>query len=286
MDDPTAPPGRLTTYRRAGLTFDVTDEGPLDGEVIVLLHGFPQRATSWSKVRPLLHEAGYRTVAPDQRGYSPGARPPRRGDYRLGALVDDVVALIEEIGAVPVHVVGHDWGAAVAWSLAAAHPDRVAVLTTVSVPHPRAMMDSLRRPDQLRRSWYMGFFQLPWLPERVLSGRLGERFLAAAGMGRDSIARYRSEIVAAGALSGGLNWYRAMAMSNPKGLGRRVRVPTTHVWSDGDTALGRTGAERSAAYVVGDYRLEVLQGISHWIPDEAPERLAAIILGRGSTGAL
>lgn len=275
---------RLTTYTHDGLTFDVTDEGPLDGEVIVLLHGFPQRATSWDGVRPTLHDAGYRTVAPDQRGYSPGARPPRRGDYRLGALVDDVVALITAIGVGPVHVVGHDWGAAVAWSLAAAHPEQVRTLTSVSVPHPQAMMASLRTLDQLRRSWYMGFFWLPWLPERTLSGPLGERFLTGAGMDRAGIARYRREIVADGALPGGLNWYRATLLSNPKGLGRRVRVPTTHVWSDGDSALGRAGAELSARYVVADYRLEILPGVSHWIPDEAPERLAEVILARVSPG--
>ncbi len=194
MDHPTNAE-RLTTYAHAGLRFDVTDEGPLDGEVIVLLHGFPQRSTSWDKVRPALHGAGYRTIAPDQRGYSPGARPPRRGDYRLGALVDDITALITAVGSGAVHVVGHDWGAAVAWSLAAAHPEQVTTLTTVSVPHPRAMMASLRTFDQLRRSWYMGFFQLPWLPERMLSTRLGERFLTSAGMDRAGIARYRREIV-------------------------------------------------------------------------------------------
>lgn len=273
--------GRLTSYPHDGLVFDVTDEGPLDGDVIVLLHGFPQQATSWAKVAPLLHAGGYRTVAPDQRGYSPGARPARRSDYRLTELVDDVLGLVRALGDGPVHVVGHDWGAAVAWSLAAAHPDQVRTLTTVSVPHPQAMMKSLRTLSQLRKSWYMGFFQLPWLPERALSASFGERFLRGAGMNREAVARYRVEMVEGGALTYGLNWYRAMPLANPKGLGRRVRVPTTHVWSDGDHALGRLGANLSASYVVGaPYRLEVLGGVSHWIPDEAPERLAEIVLDR------
>jgi pimeloyl-ACP methyl ester carboxylesterase len=270
---------RLTTYAHDGLSFDARDEGPLGGEVVVLLHGFPQTSTSWAAVVPHLHAAGLRTLAPDQRGYSPGARPTRRRDYRLDRLVEDVVALVEALGEESVHVVGHDWGAAVAWSLAASRPDVVRTLTAVSVPHPRAMLQALRTPDQLRRSWYIGMFQLPVLPEQLLSGPFGDRFLGASGMSRELVARFRDEMVRTGALHHALGWYRAMPLSSPDGLGRRVKVPTTHVWSDGDTALGRRGAELTAGYVGGDYRLEVLPG-SHWIPVEQPERLAEAILRR------
>ncbi|WP_198412339.1 alpha/beta fold hydrolase [Nocardioides mangrovicus] len=277
---------RLTRFDHDGLTFDVDDAGPEDGAPVVLLHGFPQRATMWAGVAPLLHEAGLRTLAPDQRGYSSGARPRGRAAYGLGRVVGDVAALVERLGAGPVHLMGHDWGAAAAWSTAASRPELLRSLVAVSVPHPAAMARALRTRDQLRRSWYMGFFQLPWLPELALSRpALAGRFLGASGMDREMVARYGREIVGDGALRGALGWYRAMPLTargatGGSGLARRVRVPTTYVWSDGDVALGRLGAELSAEHVVADYRFEVLPGLSHWIPDEAPERLARIALER------
>ena len=271
---------RIATYTHDGLVFDVRDDGPLEGPVVVLLHGFPQTSTSWRAVVPHLHAAGLRTLAPDQRGYSPGARPPRRRDYRLDHLVGDVAALVDAAGQESVHLVGHDWGAAVAWSLAASRPEVVRTLTAVSVPHPRAMAQALRTPDQARRSWYLGMFQLPLVPEQVLSSPLGDRFLASSGMTPELVGRYREEIVRGGALPHALGWYRAIPLSSPGGLGRRVRVPTTHVWSDHDTALGRRGADLTASHVLADYRLEVYEGVSHWIPDEQPERLAESVLRR------
>lgn len=160
--------GRLTSFGRDGLVFDVVDRGPLDGEVVVLLHGFPQRASSWDLLAPLLHASGYRTLAPDQRGYSPRARPRGRFSYRMSQLTKDVVALIE--AAEPghkVHVVGHDWGAAVAWTVAAARPDAVATLTALSVPHPAAFMRALFTSRQFLLSWYMYVFQLALDPGAV-----------------------------------------------------------------------------------------------------------------------
>jgi len=127
---------RMDQYRRGELVFDVIDEGPADGPVVVLLHGFPQFNTSWSTVIPRLTARGYRCVAPNQRGYSPGARPTRRRDYRTTELVGDVEALIDALGADRVHLVGHDWGAALAWALAEELPERIATLTALSVPHP------------------------------------------------------------------------------------------------------------------------------------------------------
>ena len=272
---------RLSSYTHDGLTFDVRDEGPLDGPVVVLLHGFPQRASSWDEVVPHLHAAGMRTVAPDQRGYSRGARPRGRAPYRMSRLVGDVVALVASVGAGPVHLVGHDWGAGVAWSTAVARPDLVTTLTSVSVPHPGAFVQSLRRGAQLRKSWYMAFFQLPWLPERMLGRRaFAEREMRKGGMPPTAVARVWPEIVADGALPGGLGYYRAIPFSDPRALRGPVRVPTTHVWSDRDVALGRHGAELTASYVDAPYLLEVLEGVSHWIPDEVPERLAEIVLAR------
>jgi pimeloyl-ACP methyl ester carboxylesterase len=279
-----AEPARITSYERVGLAFDVIDDGPLDGPAVVLLHGFPQRATSWAKVMPLLGEAGFRTYAPDQRGYSPGARPRGRRAYKAAELVDDVVALIDRIDA-PVHLVGHDWGAAVAWGVAARHPDRLASLTAVSVGHSQAFLRALRTADQARRSWYMGLFQLPVVPERLLSGKwFVQKFLGGSGMTEEMLATYRAEMVEGGALRGGLNWYRAI----PFGLRDElpdVSVPTTFVWSDGDKALGRRMAELTEEYVDGPYELVELTGASHWIPDERPAELAEAIISRARSAA-
>ena len=158
----------MDTFRRGDLVFDVHDSGPADGEPVVLLHGFPQDAGAFDRLAPALHSAGLRTLAPDQRGYSPGARPAGRSAYRVRALVDDVLALLDAAGLSSAHVVGHDWGGAVGWALAAWHPWRVRTLTVLSVPHPAAMAQAMVSSDQALRSSYMAFFQLPVVPERVL----------------------------------------------------------------------------------------------------------------------
>ncbi len=269
---------RIESYSRAGLMFRVRDTGPLDGPVAVLLHGFPQTSSSWSGVAALLNDRGVRTVAPDQRGYSPEARPRGRLAYRSSELTADVVALLLEIGR-PVHLVGHDWGARVAWSVAAEHPDLVASLTAVSVPHPAAFLRSMLTSDQALRSYYMAIFQPPLLPELLIRRRPGLFYglLQKSGMTPEMLDDVRREIIDAGALTGALDWYRGLPFSSPKELTATVSVPTTLVWSDGDTALGRRGADLSHDYVTGRYRLEVLTGASHWIPDERAADLADII---------
>ena len=277
---------RLTTYDHDGLTFDVRDEGPRDGDPVVLLHGFPERGTSWREVAPRLHDAGLRTFAPDQRGYSPGARPPRRRDYRMPLLVADTVALVEEIDR-PVHLVGHDWGAVVAWRLAVERPDLVRSLTAVSVPHPAAFLRAIGTSTQVLRSWYVGLFQVPLAPELVaaLPGSPFEHALRHSGMTDEDVERFRTEIVEYGALPGALGWYRAVPLGDPRPMTQRVSVPTTLVWSDGDVAVARQGAELSGQWVDAPYRFEVLEGVSHWIPTHAPEALAAAVLDRvESTG--
>ncbi|MDP2772326.1 MAG: alpha/beta hydrolase [Nocardioides sp.] len=272
---------RIRTFARDGLTFDVLDDGPLGGEVVVLLHGFPERATSWRKVAPLLHAAGLRTLAVDQRGYSPGARPRRRRDHRATELVDDVAALIELVGG-PVHVVGHDWGAFVAWALAARRPDLVRTLTAVSVPHPAAFQRALLTSSQSRKSLYMLLFQLPYVVELSARRRGGpfDKGLQQSGMTPDEIARCRSEVVEYGALRGGLSWYRAIVFADRELARRPTTVPTTFVWSDGDVAIVRRGAELTAKHVHAPYTFVELSGVSHWIPTQAPEALAAAILDR------
>lgn len=277
---------RIEKLFHDGLTFDVVDTGPEDGEPVVLLHGFPERPTSWAAVSPLLHDAGLRTVALDQRGYSRHARPRRRRDYALPKLTGDALALVEELGG-SAHVVGHDWGAMVAWSLALHHPAAVRTLTAVSVPHPAAFLESMVRSGQLRDSWYIGLFQLPFLPERLLSRRGGplDVMLRKGGMTEADIARFQREVVEDGALTGGLNWYRALPFAPPTWSRRRAGVPTTYVWSDRDVALGRWAAEHTGDWVDADYEFVELAGVSHWIPTEAPEALADAIVARVGGGA-
>jgi pimeloyl-ACP methyl ester carboxylesterase len=275
----TSPTSRLTGFRHDGLSFEVRDEGPLDGDSVVLLHGFPERATAWRRVAPLLHEQGLRTFAPDQRGYSPEARPGRRRDYRLSRLVGDVVALLEEIGR-PVHLVGHDWGAAVGWAVAAQHPALLRSWTAVSVPHPVAFTKAMVTSTQGLRSWYMAVFQVPFVPEWLGGTRVFEEWLRASGMDEESLARFRTEMVADGALRGGLMWYRALPLPDQAVSVGRIRVPTTFVWSDKDAAIGPVGARNTEALVAAPYEYVELNGVSHWIPTEAPEQLTAAILRR------
>ena len=274
---------RIDAVERDGLTFDVTDAGPEDGTPVVLLHGFPERATCWRDVAPLLHAQGIRTYAPDQRGYSPRARPSGRSSYAVPELVADVVALIERIGG-PVHLVGHDWGANVGWSVAARHPELVTSWTAVSVPHPAAFVRAVKTTRQGLRSWYMGLFQLPFVVEGLARWPGGpiDQGLRRSGMTRDEVTRFRTEIVEYGALPGALAWYRALPLSRGRGMGGRVRVPTTLVWSTEDTAIARPGVDGCADHVDAPYDLVVLDGVSHWTPTHAPEALADAILARAA----
>lgn len=270
-------PARLRTFSSDGLVFPVRDEGPLDGPVVIALHGFPQTSASWAAVTPHLVEAGYRVLAPDQRGYSRGAQPQRVADYAMAALVGDVLALADAAGAARFAVLGHDWGAAVGWALAGRHPDRVASLSAVSVPHPAAMRRALAGPQALR-SWYMGLFQLPVLPERLLRARHGafaRRLLGGTGLpSLDASVRLLADPRTATAM---LGWYRAIRLRGQLAAGR-TRVPVLFVWSDGDTAIGRRAAEGAADFVRAPYRFEVLRGASHWIPEERPGELAALVV--------
>lgn len=269
---------RIEQYTHDGLTFDVRDTGPIDGEVIVLLHGFPQDKRSWALVEPMLHAEGYRTLAPDQRGYSPGARPRARRAYRGDILAADVIALLDAAGLPQAHIVGHDWGGAVAWGIAGLHPDRVRTLTVLSTPHPGAMMRAGLR-GQLLRSWYMFAFQLPVLPELVVgSGDRLAKGLERAGMPADSAAHNAGRMREPGAARGGLNWYRGLPFSLRTPVGR-ITVPTTYVWSRGDTFLGRAAAEATAATVTADYRFVELSG-DHWLPENQPREVADAILAR------
>jgi len=278
-------PGEIQQVDVGDLTFEVRVDGPEDGRPVLLLHGFPETSLSWASVTPLLTEAGLRTYAPDQLGYSPGARPDEVAAYSTPSLAQVTADLMTALDVPRADVVGHDWGANVAWALAGWHPDRVRSLTAVSVPHPAAYTVAYRTdPEQKERSAYIRLFWQPGKAEEVLladDGRRLRRMLSGgegeSGIPAEAIEQYVSVLSAPGALTAALNWYRAMSSGDRVDP---VGVPTTYVWSDGDVAIGRTAAEACANYVTGDYRFVELPGVTHWIPEQAPDQLAAAILER------
>ncbi|WP_157521386.1 alpha/beta fold hydrolase [Mycobacterium sp. ACS4331] len=270
----------MKQFRRGELVFDVVDSGPADGSVVVLLHGFPQSNASWDAVIPLLTARGYRCLAPNQRGYSPGARPERRRDYRMTELVDDVAALIDASGAEKVHLVGHDAGAGMGWVFAANHPDRLHTFTALSTPHPTAFKNAILTSRQGITSWYIYFYQLPRIPEWYYLGRRGDasrlsRYMQAGGQSPVLADRDASAMAEPGTLTASMNWYRALSWSDKIG---QTTVPTMYVWSDSDKWVLDKAARNTGRYVSGQYRFEILHGTSHWIPEEQPDTVARLLL--------
>jgi pimeloyl-ACP methyl ester carboxylesterase len=274
----------MDSFSNDGFDFDVTDtpagEGTATGEAVVLLHGFPADRHSWDAMTPALTAAGYRVLAPDQRGYSPGARPRSRRAYTTAQLAGDVLALADQAGLQRFHLVGHDWGAALAWYLAGHHPERLISVAALSVPHPDAFLSAMLRSSQGFRSWYMAAFQTPAVPELLFS-RLGRRTLRASlmrgGLNRDSADRYAARIAEPAAIRGPLNWYRALPFSVRDHTGP-VELPALFLRGDGDPYISRTAAELCGRYVTGPYRYEVLAGASHWLPETAPDRVAPLLV--------
>jgi pimeloyl-ACP methyl ester carboxylesterase len=264
-----------------GLTFEVVVSGPPSTDAqppVLLLHGFPQNRAMWDRVEAFLHPMGQTTIVMDQRGYSPGARPADVSAYAIGECVSDVIAVLDQLDLPKVHLVGHDWGAVVAWHVTAEHPDRVATLTALAVPHPTAFGEAIATDDdQRQRSAYFQLFRQEGKAESVLLRDNGEPIRAMfAGCPPERVETYVAPMLEPGALTAALNWYRAMgrSMACPE-----VRVPTTYVWGERDIAVGRTAARACAAHVVGPFQFETLDA-SHWMADEMPEQVSEIILER------
>ena len=258
--------------------FDARVDGPPDGDLVLLLHGFPESSAEWTHVLGHLAAAGYFAVAPDQRGYSPGARPVGVDSYHVSRLAEDVLGLADELGSRVFHLIGHDWGALVAWYVAAHHPDRVRTLTIVSVPHPRPFADARADdPDQRQRSEYIATLREPEVPERMFLDNDSAVLRAAlAEAGPEIVAEHVRVLTDPGAMTAALNYYRTWDDALDR-LGP-VATPTLFVWSTDDVALGRVPAEATADWVTGPYRFEVFEGISHWIPEVAPEELSRLVL--------
>ena len=267
--------------RVGGDDFDALAWGPANGIPVLLLHGFPEGAACWGRVGPLLALAGVRAVAPGQRGYSPRVRPADVGAYALERLVDDAEGFLDALGWPTAHVVGHDWGAVVAWVLAGRSPGRLRSLTAVSVPHPAAFGEALATdPDQRQRSAYIGLFRTEGKAEQVLLARDGaalRAMFAGSGMDAAAVDSLVAPLLEDGALTAALAWYRAMRPDHYAAV-PPVEVPTTFVWGEDDIAVSRTAAEGAAGHVRGAYRFVPLAGVGHWVPEQVPERLATLVL--------
>jgi epoxide hydrolase 4 len=272
--------------RANGIDFKVAMAG--SGERLALcLHGFPECSYSWRHQTPLLAGLGYRVWAPDLRGYGGSSRPQSVKDYGLEMLEEDVAALIEASGAKEVVLVGHDWGALIAWHYAMFGRLPIAKLIIMNVPHPALARRGLRTWRQLKKSWYIFFFQLPKIPEWALKAN-GYAAIAQAFRGMavdksrfpDEVLRvYREEAAQPGALTAMLNYYRALARGRKRLQQRgapRIEIPTLMIWGEVDAALGRELTYGTDAFV-SDLTLRYLPNVSHWVQQEAPETVNGMI---------
>ncbi|MFD0775659.1 alpha/beta fold hydrolase [Streptomonospora algeriensis] len=275
MADTLAPGTEALTLRRGDLEFDALAAGPADGPLVLFLHGFPEFATCWRRHLAAAGRAGYRAVAVDQRGYSPGARPLNTADYTVAELVGDVIAFADELGAERFHLVGHDWGGVVAWPTAAQYAERVASLTVLSTPHPAALAAALASSAEQREALsYIRLFQTPGAAEEAL---LENTAAALVGLfeGRvpeDLVADNVRRLSQAGALTAALNWYRALESDGASTDAPAISVPTLYLWGTGDLAFTSGAAHGTGERVAAPYRFVELEGFSHWLPEEAPEQ--------------
>jgi len=270
----------------AGLRLHYVEAG--EGPLVVLLHGFPEFWFSWRFQIPALAAAGFRVVAPDMRGYNLSDKPKSVGSYALERLARDVERLIGALGEEWAVIVGHDWGGIVAWAVAILHPERVERLVILNVPHPERFSRGLRTPRQLLRSSYALFFQIPWLPERVL--RAGDFALVRSvfrndpvrpdTFGEDDIGRYVEALSRPGALTAAINYYRALARRGPtvaRALRRRIEAPVMVIWGQRDLFLVPELAKPDPVWVP-NVRLERLPDASHWVQQDRPEKVNALLL--------
>ncbi len=270
-----------------GIRLHCAIAGPPDGDLVIALHGFPEFWRGMSGVITDLARAGYRVVAPDQRGYNLSEKPEGIDAYSVDEMALDVVGLIDAMGRESAHVVGHDWGAAVAWWLALTRPERVRRLVVINVPHPSVFAREVRgNRKQLRKSWYIFAIQVPALPERLAFGRrTRQRFSRAiAGTANpgsftpDYLAHLREAWAQPGAAQGMLNWYRASVRRRPGRLtDKRVHVPTLIIWGRKDVALSDSMVQPSAD-LCDDVRVEWFDDATHWVLHDEPERTSALIL--------
>lgn len=268
-----------------GVLLHVVQCGPPNGSLVILLHGFPEFWYGWRQQLPALAAAGFRVWAPDQRGYNLSDKPGRVRDYVIDELAADIIGLIAAAGHESAAIVGHDWGAAVAWHLGAHYPERIRQLAILNVPHPQALRQALpRRPRQLLKSWYVFFFQLPWLPEALV--RLRGWWLARQALRRTSrpgtfsaadLALYQTAWAQPRAMRSMMNWYRAaVRFASRLGATGRVTVPVHIIWGEHDAFL-EPGLGRESLAFCDDAQLTYLPN-THWVQHEAAAAVNDLLL--------
>lgn len=272
------------------ITFEVETAGEAESDrLALLLHGFPELSYSWRHQMPLLARRGYRVWAPNQRGYGRTTRPEGIAAYRLDALVDDVARLIDASGCKSVMLLAHDWGAAVAWAFALSPPRPLDRLVIMNLPHPTLFARGLRTWAQIKRSWYGAMFQVPKLPEALLRAGQGRAIAEAfRGMAIDKSRFpeevtdvYRRAALEPGALTAMVNWYRALRFTTPEWRALVadppiLEVPTLLLWGEEDAALGKE-LTYGTNELVRDLTLRYLPNVSHWVQQEAPEKVNAML---------
>jgi pimeloyl-ACP methyl ester carboxylesterase len=271
------------------LTFDTLTAGAPAAPLVLLLHGFAESMHCWRAQVAALADAGYRAVAPSQRGYSPSARPDvgDTANYHIDRLMDDAMAIVDAsgYGGRRFHLVGHDWGGSIAWALADRFPQRLASLTVLSRPHPNAFNRALQMPDgdQAHRSRHHKAFLEPGAADVVLADNakwLRERW-AAAGVPLAAGEEHLGVTGNKAAMEAALAWYRARgAIRSPLGV---IRVPTLSIWGDSDDTVGRVAAEGTVDFVSAPYRFEVLPGVGHFAADQAPDCVSELLLRHVTT---
>ena len=276
---------RQLTFRNGNVCLTAVAAGPEGGIPLLLLHGFPEFWYGWRRQIDALAESGFRVVVPNQRGYGTSSKPQSVSAYSVAHLTSDVLALADQSGWRRFCLAGHDWGAAIAWNFALQHPDRVSRLMILNVPHPSVMLRYVRTsPTQMMRSWYILFFQLPWLPEKLLAA--GNFRLLVSSLVRTSrpeafsaedLRRYREAWSQPGALRSMIHWYRAAARYRPKIADPQVRVPVKILWGVHDPFLRFRMAEESLRYCQQG-ELVRFDDCTHWIQHEAPERVNRLMI--------
>ena len=259
--------------------------GPLDGPIVLLLHGFPEFWRGWHRQIEPLADAGFRVIVPDQRGYNLSSKPTGVASYAISELVSDVITIADQLGREKIFLAGHDWGAAVAWSAALLHPERIAKLGILNVPHPSVMRRFLSSNlRQLRRSWYMFFLQVPWLPEALFRARnfkLGTSALLRSSrpdtFSEKDLTQYRAAWSQPGALTAMMNWYRAAFRHRPRIADRTVHVPTRILWGERDAFLLAEMAQASLRYC-DNADLFTFADASHWLQHEQPVRVSELLI--------
>jgi pimeloyl-ACP methyl ester carboxylesterase len=273
------------TFHNGAIELHAVAAGPPEGPVAILLHGFPEFWYSWQKQIDPLVAAGFRVIVPDQRGYNKSSKPRGAASYALSELTSDVLAIADQLGQERIFLAGHDWGAAVAWGVALLHPQRIAKLAILNVPHPGVMrryLNTNRR--QLRRSWYIFFFQLPFIPEAafsVFNFRFGVRSLVRSSrpgtFSPEDLAQYRAAWSQPGALTAMINWYRAAFRYRTKFPDSTVYVPTRILWGERDAFLLSDMAHDSLRYC-DSAELYTFANSSHWLQHEEPARVSELLI--------